>query len=31
MRIVIALGILAGAGFIWMSINEMAYRKRWFK
>lgn len=29
MKVIIALGVLAGSGFIWMAINEIDYRRKW--
>ena len=29
MKFVIAIGIVAGASFVWMSLNEIAYRHKY--
>lgn len=30
MRIIIALGFVAGLGFIYLSLNEVAYRRKYW-
>lgn len=29
MIVIIVLGIIMGAGFIWLAMKEIEYRKRW--
>ena len=31
MKIVIAIGIVAGASFIWASVNEIAFRHKYIR
>lgn len=31
MKFIIALGIIGGAGFIYLALNEIAYRKKYWR
>ena len=29
MKIILTMGVLAGAGFIYLALNEIEYRRKW--